>query len=262
MKVVVDFRKSVEENAAFYFEKSKKAKRKLEGIEAAVRRFRDLEERLVAEQDAALVVEKERREKMIRKKEWYEKFRWFISSDGLLCIGGRDATSNEVIIKKHVEKGDVVFHTESAGSPFVVVKSFSQPIGEATIEEAAQAAAVFSREWKRGVAVSEVYWIFPDQVSKQAKSGEFLGKGAFMISGKRNYVRPVMKAAVGLLEDGRVMGGPVSAVKKHCKKFVLIIQGDERVSSAAKKIAKILGTTELDSIVAALPVGDVKVVKE
>ena len=34
------------------------------------------------------------------EKKPYMKFRWFISSDGFLCLGGRDATSNEIIIKK------------------------------------------------------------------------------------------------------------------------------------------------------------------
>jgi len=43
-------------------------------------------------------------------KEWYEKFRWFISSDDFLILGGRDATSNEIVIKKHTEKNDLVFH--------------------------------------------------------------------------------------------------------------------------------------------------------
>lgn len=262
MKVIIDLRKSVEENAAFFFEKAKKAKRKLEGIEQAVRRFRDLEAGLLSEQEFALVEEKRLQEKVVRKREWFEKFHWFLSSDGLLCLGGRDAVSNDVLVKKHVEKGDVVFHTEAPGSPFFVVKSGGQKIGDVTIEEAGQATAVYSRDWKRGVAASEVYWVLPEQVSKQAMAGEFLGRGAFMISGRRNYLRPVMKASVGVLGDGRVMGGPVSAVKKHCQKFVLIIQGDEKVSSAAKKIAKILGTDDIDGVVAALPVGGVKVIKE
>ena len=29
-------------------------------------------------------------------KEWYEKFRWFYSSEGFLCIGGRDSTTNDI----------------------------------------------------------------------------------------------------------------------------------------------------------------------
>ena len=54
-----------------------------------------------------------------KKREWYEKFHWFFSSEGFLCVGGKDATSNEVIIKKHLEKNDLVLHTDMAGSPLL-----------------------------------------------------------------------------------------------------------------------------------------------
>ncbi len=27
-------------------------------------------------------------------REWYERYRWFITSEGLLAFGGRDASSN------------------------------------------------------------------------------------------------------------------------------------------------------------------------
>ena len=47
---------------------------------------------------------------VVRKKLWYERFRWFITSDGLLAIGGKDATSNDILIKRHTEENDLIFH--------------------------------------------------------------------------------------------------------------------------------------------------------
>ena len=38
------------------------------------------------------------------KKEWYDKFLWFFSSEGFLCIAGRDAATNEVVVKKAYRK--------------------------------------------------------------------------------------------------------------------------------------------------------------
>ena len=32
----------------------------------------------------------------MRKTLWFEKFLWFVSSDGLIVVGGRDAQQNEV----------------------------------------------------------------------------------------------------------------------------------------------------------------------
>ena len=68
------------------------------------------------------------KEKIIRKIEkkkiskWYEKFRWFYTKNNNLVLGGRDATTNDILIKKHMEKGDLVFHTTDPGSPFFILK--------------------------------------------------------------------------------------------------------------------------------------------
>ena len=32
----------------------------------------------------------------VRKPYWFEKFHWFVSSDGYLVLAGRDAQQNEV----------------------------------------------------------------------------------------------------------------------------------------------------------------------
>ena len=34
--------------------------------------------------------------KILTNKEWYEKYRWFLSTDDVLAIGGRDSSSNSV----------------------------------------------------------------------------------------------------------------------------------------------------------------------
>ena len=117
MQITLNLRKSVQENANEYFEKAKKSRRKIEGAQKTIERF---EAELGKLQQEAIVQQTARKKVPL---EWYEKFRWFISSEGFLCIGGRDATSNEVVIKKHTDKNDVVFHTELPGSPFFVIKT-------------------------------------------------------------------------------------------------------------------------------------------
>ena len=122
MKLVLDTTKSLEENAALYFEKSKKAKRKVEGIEKTIELTK---KKMFFEEE-----KKQEQKKYVEapQKKWYMKFRWFISSDGFLCIGGRDATTNEILVKKHTEKTDLVFHTDLAGSPFFVIKAEGKEI--------------------------------------------------------------------------------------------------------------------------------------
>lgn len=45
------------------------------------------------------------------KKEltWYEKLRWFVTSDNFLVIGGRDANTNEAVVKKYLDNNVYIF---------------------------------------------------------------------------------------------------------------------------------------------------------
>ena len=81
-----------------------------------------------------------------------------------------------------------------------------------------------------------------------------MGKGAFMIYGKTNYVENKINLAVGATENNAIMAGPLDAIKKNCEKYVVLQQGNLKPSDAAKKIkAKIGGS--LDEIIRALPAG-------
>jgi hypothetical protein len=147
-----------------------------------------------------------------------------------------------------------------AGSPFFLIKTEGKKVDELAIQETAEATASFSRAWKAGLATIDVFYVKPEQVSKQSESGEYMAKGAFMIRGKTTYVHPNIKLAVGI-RQGKIMCGPVSAVKKNCEKFMLFSQGNEKASDAAKKIKKELGG-ELDEIIRALPSGGVRIAKK
>jgi len=259
MEVEIDLHKSVEENAGMYFDQAKKYKKKLEGARKALLESRKKLADLEKQEEKFQAEEVKKLSKVERKKEWYEKFHWFVSSEGYLCIGGKDATSNEVIIKKHMEKDDVVFHTEMSGSPFFLIKN-GVNCSDITKEETAQAAAVYSRAWKLGHTTADVFMCKPEQVTKEAKSGEFIAKGAFMIYGKTVHYYPKLEAAIGLL-DGIIIGGPESAIKSKTENYVVVISGDERKSDLAKKIKFKLKGGELDDIVTFLPAGEGKIKK-
>ncbi len=257
MLLDLDLNKNVAQNAEEYYARSKKSKKKIEGVETAIAKFKkELEQEIKKE------VKKEAHkevQKVELVKKWYHKFRWFVSSEGFLCIGGRDATTNDIVIKKHTDPTDLVFHTESPGSPFFVIKSEGKKIGEVTIQETAIATGSFSRSWKLGVTNTEVYYVNPEQVSKEAKSGEYVSKGAFMIYGKKNTIIVKLELAIGL-KDNELMCGPVDAVKKHCTTYLIVKQGNHKPSDAAKKIKQFINA-ELDDIIRVLPAGDMHIEK-
>jgi len=205
-------RKSFNENIQGFYEKIKEIKRKIEGINEALSKM-----------------EVKAKEKVKpTKTEWYEKFRWFISSDGFLVIGGKDAESNEVIIRKHAKDGDLVFHADITGSPFVIIKNPERKkIPDSTIKEAAEFCACYSKAWKIGIQ-ADVYYVLPDQVKKEGG----LPKGSFMIYGKREWIRRVeMLLAIGVYEQ-KIIYGPVSAVKAKTNKYIVITIGEENINEA------------------------------
>ncbi len=167
VKILLDLNKSIEENASDYFEKAKKIKKKILGAEEALKisqkKLKDLEKKKEKKEHK----EQKEAELKERKKQWYEKFRWFKSSNNFLVIGGRDATSNEIIIKKHTDESDLVLHTDMAGSPFFVIKSNNKKIPESTIKEAADATCTFSRVWKLGLQSTDVFYVSPEQLAKK-----------------------------------------------------------------------------------------------
>ena len=185
-------------------------------------------------------------------KEWYERYRWFITTDGLLAIGGRDASSNSAIIRKHLTENDVVFHAEVHGSPFFIIKNTGN-LEETglSLQQVAVATVSFSRAWKDGISSADAYWVTPDQIKKGAPPGQYVPKGSFVIEGKRNYMKGLeLRMAIGVarLENRyTVVCGPADAVKKSAIIYAILLPGGLQPLNVAKKIksefVRILGTS-------------------
>ena len=179
----------------------------------------------------------------VESKEWYEKFRWFNSTEGFLVVAGKDAVSNEVLVKKHAEPADIVFHAEIIGAPFVVVKTGGKEPGEQTLREAGEFAVSFSRAWRENMGSADVYWVNPDQLSKSGPSGESVPHGGFVVIGKRNWMRNVpLRLSIGIMTNDEVnfVGGPVEAVKAKTKTFAVICPGDAKGKEFLKQILRAL----------------------
>jgi predicted ribosome quality control (RQC) complex YloA/Tae2 family protein len=249
----ITLRHSLFDNASEYYERGKKAKQKSAGALTALddskkrlakieRELREAEE-LKSLKPAEIIEALSKRKLERESKEWYEKFRWFTSSDGFLVVAGKDTVSNEVLIKKYTKQEDVVFHAEISGAPFVVVKSEGKTISEQTLREAGEFAASFSRAWRENAGSADVYWVKLDQLSKSGPSGESVPHGAFAVVGKRNWMRSVpLKLAVGTIvyEEASFVGGPVDAVKAKTKTYVVLVPGDLAGKELLKQILKSL----------------------
>jgi len=240
MEVELDLTGSVVENAQEHYRNAKKAAEKLKGAEKALKETEAKISKL--RNDESSVKKKTVRKKPEAEKRWHDKFRLFESSDNFLVVGGRDAVTNEILVKKHVDKNDVIFHADVQGAPFFVIKNpEKKTVPEETMRETAEAAASYSSSWKRGIGSCDVYQVMPEQVSKKAESGEYLPKGAFMVRGEKNWFRNMeLKLAVGFItgENAVAIGGPVSAVASKTKNYAEVGVGDMKSRELAAEIKK------------------------
>jgi predicted ribosome quality control (RQC) complex YloA/Tae2 family protein len=212
-------------------------------------------------------------------REWYERYRWFITTDGLLVIGGRDASSNSALIRKHLTEHDIVFHAEVHGSPFFIIKNAAafattkEGTIDSSLHQVAQATISFSRAWKDGLSSADAYWVLPQQVKRGAPTGQFLPKGSFVIEGKRSYLKGVeLRLAIGIMylnNRETLLCGPEEAIKKYSIFYGVLLQGGMDPMNAAKKvksefikiatentkIAESVKRMSLDEFVRALPTG-------
>ncbi|KKL89945.1 hypothetical protein LCGC14_1909640, partial [marine sediment metagenome] len=235
--VYIDLRKSIGENANQIYSKGKKAEKKKKGTITAIEKTKKKIEKLEFEKES-IELEVDFLLKKPKKK-WYEKFRWFYSSDNFLIIGGRDATSNEIIFKKYMDPTDLVFHTNFPGSPLVVLKNpENMKITLKSINETANFVASYSRAWKESWGVVDIFYIQPNQISRSPPSGEFLPKGSFIISGKKFFIKNAkIELSIGLkfielemdLKENRkifypkIISGPEFAIKKQTSNYIKII---------------------------------------
>ena len=264
----IDAKVEIPENAEVYYEKAKKAKRKITGVHIAIEKTKKEIEKAKNKKE----IEMERvtlPQKRVKKElKWYEKLRWFLSSDGFLVIGGKDANSNEILVKKYMDNNDIYFHSDIHGAPSVVIKSEGKEIPETTLNETASFAASFSSAWTKGFGSQDVYWVHPDQVSKTPQSGEFVKKGAFIIRGTRNYIRAAtLLIAVGVVdyEGERLMAGPLDAVKKYTDNYVIIKPGYTKKEALSREIRHKLDQEHIvtmDDLVRVLPSGKADIVDE
>lgn len=229
--VEVDFRKSVEENANYYFERAKKLKEKIENIQIAMKKFEEMKP-----------LEKIERPKIKKpSKKWYERYRWFISSNGILVIAGKNARNNETIIKRYTRPQDLVLHVDIRGSPFTVIRNDQklERLPPETIYEAAEFAATYSRAWDQKLASVSVYYIRPEQVVKEGG----LPLGSFMIHGERKWLEKIKpRLSIGVKEEktfkAKLIFGPPTAVKKQTPYMVTIVLGDRDAGELTQEIKK------------------------
>ena len=268
-KIKINTKSPLQSTASVLFNEAKKQSGAISSIqsikEKTEKKLEKFQSKTESEKDLFVVTE-------IRKKSWYERYRWFFTTDGYLTVGGRDAASNSAVVRKHLVKNDKIFHGDIFGSPFFILKD-AEHAPDTSMNEIAHATVCFSRAWREGLYGVSAYWIHPDQVKKSAPSGEFLPKGSFTIEGQRNFIKSeTLRLAVGIIkqdDDYVLTCGPPESIKKYSTLYAIIEPHGSEMAETAKKIRiefskleeQIVKNISIDDYVRALPAGKSKIIK-
>ena len=281
---------TVHQNAQRYFDAGRKQKDKTVGAKKAIEETRAKiasSEKKRAKEDAAGKLHATKRSKQL----WIERHRWAVVGDGHLILGGKDAKGNDTVVNKYLKREDLYFHADLHGAPSCALKLKeglemdphplpglpegvpalrltqtleAEEFSEKCIKEAAELAVVWSRGWSGGGAAATAFWVEPPQVSKTAETGEALGRGAWIVRGKRNWLRDLtMEMTLGMAVVNGIplpLVGAHDAVTKWCERWVRIGTGTIKKEAMANKIAKATGLVQ-DDVLAALPPGNVQIIK-
>ena len=259
LKVNLNYTKSIDANASDIYQKSKDISDKAKRAETALKESISELEKKQKGLDKAKALAAGRVQPT--KQFWFERYKWFITSSGKLVIAGRDAHSNDNVVKKHLKEKDIFAHADVHGAPSVVIKEGIEATPE-ELREACIFALTQSKAWVAALPEGAAFWAYPDQVSKTPNPGEFVPRGAFIVRGKRNYEHH-LKMELGIGEifyqgSRKIMCGPVDLFKK-CDRYMILVPGRGKSGRKAGEIAKEFKVPE-EEISRILPPGDVEII--
>ncbi|KAJ1654218.1 hypothetical protein IWQ61_005810 [Dispira simplex] len=187
-QVAVDIYLSAFANAQHYYDNKKySAKKHEKSVAVSAKALKSAEHTIrqsIKEQRITLTINK------MRKPYWFERFLWFISSEGYLVLAGRDMQQNELLVQKHLGKHDIYVHADLHGAASVIVKNHSKgEIPATTLVQAGIMSVCQSKAWEAKI-VTSAWWVRASQVSKSAPTGEYLTTGSFMIRGRKTFLPP------------------------------------------------------------------------
>jgi predicted ribosome quality control (RQC) complex YloA/Tae2 family protein len=193
LAVDVDLALSPWSNARQYYDQKKNAAvKEQKTLQSSSKALKSTERKITADLKKGLKQEKQVL-RPIRRQLWFEKFLYFISSEGYLVLGGKDAQQAEILYRRYLKKGDVYVHADLQGAASVVIKNkpglTNDPIPPSTLSQAGTLTVASSTAWD-SKAVMSAWWVDSAKVSKTAPNGDFLAIGNFEIRGQKNFLPP------------------------------------------------------------------------
>lgn len=203
--VVIDLGLSAFANAREYFGLKRTAETKKAKVEKSTAMALQNAQKKISRDLAHNLKEEHDTLKAIRPKYWFEKFFWFVSSEGYLCLAGRDDSQTDMIYYRHFSDNDAFVSSDVEGSLKVFVKNHykGEPVPPSTLMQAGIFAMSASSAWN-GKVTTSAWVLHGSEISKKDFDGSLIRSGHFNYKAKKEYLPPaqlVMGFALYFLGD-------------------------------------------------------------
>ncbi|CCE83393.1 Piso0_003968 [Millerozyma farinosa CBS 7064] len=205
LEVSIDLSLSSFANSRIYFDNKKNAETKQAKVEKNTEiALRNAEKKINRDLSSNLKKESETL-KQIRPKFWFEKFYWFVSNEGYLCLAGNDDTQTDMIYYRHFNDNDYFVTSDIEGSLKVFVKNPYQgkEVSPSTLTQAGIFSMSASKAWDNKITTS-AWYLKGSEVSKKDFDGSLVSFGNFNYKGEKQFLPPsqlVMGLAFYFLGD-------------------------------------------------------------
>ncbi|CDK25640.1 unnamed protein product [Kuraishia capsulata CBS 1993] len=193
----------------------------------------------------------------LRNKFWFEKFYWFISSDGFLCVAGRDTAQVDLLYYKYFNNSnDVLVSNDLDNALKVFIKNpySNKDIPPTTFIQAGVYSLSTTKAWDNKIVTSP-WFVKGVDVSKKDYDGTILPSGMLNVARERTYLPPcqlVMGFGLLWIGDDETTKKYKSAKKTRDSELELKLVDAEngkqtRIDELKEMVAKIGAPTEEDS---------------
>lgn len=202
LKVEIDLGLSAWANSRKYYDVKKIAAAKQERtVHQAEHAYKSAEKKI--HRDLKLNLAKEKLEQSmlhaIREPFWFEKFAWFLSTDGYLVLGGRDSSQNDLLLARYFKANDLYVHCDVDGASVVIIKNYlSTPeIPPSTLTQAGMLSVCTSKAWDSKMLTS-AWWAQRDQIPKLTSEGDIVTSNRIIVNGSGKHYLPPTPLDMGL----------------------------------------------------------------
>ncbi|CCF57321.1 hypothetical protein KAFR_0C03290 [Kazachstania africana CBS 2517] len=178
--VTIDLSLSSYANASQYFNSKKDSAEKQKKMEKHMAKAMTNIENRIDQQLKKKLRESHTVLKKIRKPYFFEKYNWFISSEGYLVMTGKSALENDQIYMKYIEDDDI-FMSTSFGSKAWIKNPDRGEIPPNTLMQAGIFCASSSKAWSNKVVCSPK-WCYARNITKFTQDGSIVAEtGEFVL---------------------------------------------------------------------------------